>query len=131
MVVTVGLTLVEPLADVDVKVPGAMAILVAPVTIQLNVLLVPEAMLVGFAVKEAMVGAEALIVDGVIEPQLGSPTPINRIMRTSAPCAGPEAVRRKSSVRALPLAPVGVPPLAGSKELPPGVEARFLDPLWL
>jgi hypothetical protein len=56
VVVTVGLTLVEPLADVDVKVPGVMAILVAPVVAQLSVLLDPEVILVGFAVKELMTG---------------------------------------------------------------------------
>jgi len=52
----VGLTLVEPVADVDVKVPGVMAILVAPVVAQLSVLLEPEVILVGLAVKELMVG---------------------------------------------------------------------------
>jgi flagellar biosynthesis protein FliR len=56
VVVAVGLTLVEPLADVDVNVPGVMAILVAPVVAQLNVLLEPEVMLVGLAVKELMAG---------------------------------------------------------------------------
>ncbi|MGA2084782.1 MAG: hypothetical protein ABSG60_04610 [Terracidiphilus sp.] len=56
MVVAVGLTLVEPLADVDVNVPGVMAILVAPVVAQLSVLLEPEVMLVGSAVKELIVG---------------------------------------------------------------------------
>lgn len=56
MVVAVGLTLVEPLADVDVNVPGVMAILVAPVVVQLSVLLEPEVMFVGLAVKESIVG---------------------------------------------------------------------------
>ena len=56
MVVAVGLTLVEPLADVDVNVPGAMAMLVAPVVAQVSVLLEPEVMLVGLAVKELIVG---------------------------------------------------------------------------
>ena len=56
MVVAVGLTLVEPLADVDVNVPGVMAILVAAVVAQLSVLLVPEVIVVGRAVKELMVG---------------------------------------------------------------------------
>jgi len=56
VVVAVGLTLVEPLADVDVNVPGVMAILVAPVVAQLSVLLEPEVMLVGSAVKELIVG---------------------------------------------------------------------------
>jgi hypothetical protein len=55
-VAVVGLTLVEPLADVDVNVPGVIAMLVAPVVTQLNVLLEPEVTLVGLAVKELMVG---------------------------------------------------------------------------
>ena len=84
MVVTVGLTLVEPLVDVDVKVPGVMAILVAPATIQLSVLLVPEVILAGSAEKEAIVGAEPFPVEGVVEPQPVSSTQINRVMRASA-----------------------------------------------
>ena len=51
-----GLTLVEPLADVDVKVPGVIAMLVAPAAAQLSMLLEPELMVVGLAVKELMVG---------------------------------------------------------------------------
>ena len=57
MVVAVGLTLVEPLADVEVNVPGVIAILVAPLVDQLSVLLEPELILVGPAVKELIVGA--------------------------------------------------------------------------
>ena len=56
MVVAVGLTLVEPLADVEVNDPGVMAMLVAPVVAQLSVLLDPEVILVGFEVNELMVG---------------------------------------------------------------------------
>jgi hypothetical protein len=56
VVVAVGLTVVEPLAEVDVNVPGVMAMPVAPLVAQLNVLLEPELMLAGFAVKELMVG---------------------------------------------------------------------------
>jgi len=56
VVVAVGLTLVEPLADVDVNVPGVIARLVAPVVAQLSVLLEPEVMLVGLAVKELIIG---------------------------------------------------------------------------
>jgi hypothetical protein len=58
VVVAVGLMLVEPLAAVDVNVPGVTAILVAPVAAQFNVLLAPLFMLVGFAVNEVIVGAE-------------------------------------------------------------------------
>jgi hypothetical protein len=56
VVVAVGLTLVEPLANVEVNVPGVIAMLVAPLVVQLNVLVDPELMLVGLAVKELMVG---------------------------------------------------------------------------
>jgi len=52
----VGLTLVEPVADDDVNVPGLMAMFVAPVVVQLRVLLEPEVMLVGFAENESIVG---------------------------------------------------------------------------
>ena len=54
--VAVGLTLVEPLANVDVKVPGVMAIALAPVVDQLSVLAAPEVILAGLAVKETMIG---------------------------------------------------------------------------
>ena len=51
-----GLTLVEPLAEVEVNVPGVMAMMVAPVVTQLSVLLAPDAMLAGLAVKDVIVG---------------------------------------------------------------------------
>ncbi|MGA3011050.1 MAG: hypothetical protein ABSD72_12395 [Terracidiphilus sp.] len=56
MVVAVGLTVVEPLAEVDVNVPGVMAILAAPLVDQLSVVLEPELMLVGLAAKELITG---------------------------------------------------------------------------
>ena len=56
MVVAVGLTLNEPLADAGVNAPGAMARLVAPVVAQLKVLLEPAATAAGLAVKEVIVG---------------------------------------------------------------------------
>lgn len=52
----VGLTLSVPLAEVEVKFPGEMATLVAPVTDQLSTLLVPETMLVGLAANELITG---------------------------------------------------------------------------
>ena len=68
MVVAVGLTFVEPLADVDVNVPGVMAMLVALVVVQLSVLLEPEVMLVGLAVNELMTGLPgALTVTVAVE----------------------------------------------------------------
>ncbi len=72
MVVAVGLTFVEPLANVDVNVPGVMAIVVAPAVVQLSVLLEPEVMLVGLAVNELMVGllavATVTVSVDVVEP---------------------------------------------------------------
>ena len=56
MVVAVGLTVVEPLADVDVNVPGEMAMLFAPLADQLNVLLEPEFMVAGLLANELIVG---------------------------------------------------------------------------
>jgi hypothetical protein len=56
VVVAVGFTLVEPLADVEVNVPGVMARLLAPVVTQLSVLLEPEVIPVGLAVKELITG---------------------------------------------------------------------------
>jgi hypothetical protein len=56
VVVAVGLTLVEPLAEVEVNVPGVMASLLAPVVTQLSVLLEPEVMREGLAVKELISG---------------------------------------------------------------------------
>jgi hypothetical protein len=58
VVVAVGATVVEPLANVELNVPGEIEIAVAPLVDQLSVLFFPEPMLVGFAVKEAIVGTE-------------------------------------------------------------------------
>ena len=65
--------MVEPLADVEVKVPGVMAIEVAPVVDQLRELLEPELILVGLAVNELIVGAlptgvTATVAVAVTEP---------------------------------------------------------------
>jgi len=62
VVVAVGLTLVEPLADVDVNVPGVMAILVAPFVDQLNVLLEPEFIVAGLLTNELIVGGEFTVM---------------------------------------------------------------------
>jgi hypothetical protein len=62
VVVAVGLTLVEPVADAEVKEPGEMATLVAPDVVQLSVLVEPELMLVGLAVKELIIGLLELLV---------------------------------------------------------------------
>jgi hypothetical protein len=52
----------EPLALVEVNVPGVMEMLVAPVAAQFSALVAPEFMLVGFAANEVMVGAEPVPV---------------------------------------------------------------------
>jgi hypothetical protein len=73
-VAAVGLTSVEPLAEVEVKVPGVMAMLAAPVVAQLRVLLEPELIDVGLAEKEVIVGLEdeevvtVTVVVAVAEP---------------------------------------------------------------
>ncbi len=82
----VGLMLVEPLAEVDVNVPGVMAILAAPGAAQLSVLVVPEFMVVGFAKKDVIVGTEPFPGDELnedVEAQPDGPTQANRA-RTSA-----------------------------------------------
>jgi hypothetical protein len=55
-VVEAGLTLLEPLADADVKVPGVIATVVAPVVTQFNVLLPPTPMPAKLAVKDLIRG---------------------------------------------------------------------------
>ena len=70
----VGLTPVEPDAEVEVNVPGVMEIVVAPEVDQLKVLLDPELMVEGLAVKELIVGllADAVTVTvtvDVVEPE--------------------------------------------------------------
>jgi hypothetical protein len=93
VVVAVGLTLVELLAVVDVNVPGVMTILVAPVVVQLSVLLVPELMVVSAAVKDVIAGAEPgpePEFDIVNELQPASPTKANRIS-ANARRSNPEA----------------------------------------
>lgn len=91
MVVAVGLTVVEPLADVDVKVPGVIEMPFAPVTAQLSVVRAPELRLVGFATKEVIRGAWVPEddVDSVVEPQPASPIQARGI-RTSAQRFNPE-----------------------------------------
>ena len=56
--VVVGLTLVELLADVDVKVPGVIAIDVVPLVFQESVKNCPAVIELGVAVKDDIVGAE-------------------------------------------------------------------------
>jgi hypothetical protein len=81
VVVSVGLTLVEPLADLGLNVPDVMAILAAPV-VSHRLLLAPEFVLVGSAVEELIVRAEPgpeNEFDGATELQSAGPTQANRI----------------------------------------------------
>ena len=87
--------LVEPLADVDVNVPGVMAMLVAPATDQLRVLLVPELMLVGAAAKDAICGTAPFPVGklaDVPEAQPARPAQQSSV-RTSAQSSIPDELR--------------------------------------
>jgi hypothetical protein len=56
---------VEPLADVELNVPGEMEIVVALLVVQFRVLLVPEFTLVGLAVNEEIDGMP--VTGGVFE----------------------------------------------------------------
>lgn len=105
VVVAAGLMLVEPLAAVEVNVPGVMARPVAPVVAQLSVLLVPEFTLVGFAVKEVIAGMEPFPedeFDEVVEPQLASPAQVHRMMRNSALRSNPDGLSRRVPNQFLP-----------------------------
>jgi hypothetical protein len=59
VVVVAGLTVVDPLADVEVKVPGVMAMPVAPVVAQVSVELEPDSILLGLAVNDVIVSLDA------------------------------------------------------------------------
>jgi hypothetical protein len=69
-VVDVGATVVEPLADVDVNVPGVMATLVAPVMLKASVVLEPREMPARLAVNELIAGGgvTAMVIVAVTEP---------------------------------------------------------------
>jgi hypothetical protein len=88
VVVAVGLTLVEPLANAEVNVPGVMARLVAPVVTQLSVLPAPEAIVAGLAVNEVITGTERLPsgenCEVAIEPQPASPTTAKSVSTASS-----------------------------------------------
>jgi hypothetical protein len=95
---------VEPFADADVKLPGVIAMLFAPVVTQLSVLPKPALMLCGLAVKEATFGAEGGMGSVVVGPGLlvEPPQPVRPVAhsKTKAPAqnAGPEEVRAKPTV---------------------------------
>lgn len=72
MVVAFGLTLVDPLDESDVNVPGVMEMLVAPLVDHLKVLTAPKLMLLGVTVKEPTVGfltpITVTVTVAVVEP---------------------------------------------------------------
>jgi hypothetical protein len=88
VVVAVGLTLVEPLTDVEVNVPGVIAMLAAPVVTQLNVAFVPGLMPVGFATKEVIAGIVSLPAEELDDPpQPASPTQATRTETNRTPAS--------------------------------------------
>src|SRR5208282_3464059 len=101
--------LVSPLADVDVNVPGVIAILAAPPVAQLSVLLVPAFTLVGSAAKEVIVGVDPFCEDELIEPQPTSPAQPNKTIMKSArrprpkelPARQPKLFLQKKSVASM------------------------------
>jgi hypothetical protein len=94
--VTVGLTLVEPLADEELNPMGDIEIVAAPLVAQLNMLFAPELKPVGFATKDAIEGAEAAswdTPDGVATPeQFVRSTQAARITTNALTCS-PEDLR--------------------------------------
>lgn len=74
MVVAVGLTLVEPVAEVEVKVPGVIVMDVAPDAAQVSMLPAPEAMLAGLAPNEVIAGTLCfpVVLEELTEPQPAS-----------------------------------------------------------
>ena len=90
VVVDVGLTLAEPLADADVSVPGVTAMLVAPVVTQLSVLAEPEFIPAGFAANDLIAGADPVgglvtVASGLLvePPQLATPAHVSRARTTA------------------------------------------------
>lgn len=78
LVVAVGLRITDPLADVDAKVPGVMATLVAPEAVQLSVVVEPLMIDAGLAEKEPMVGAATCLRVGIFCVQPASPAKADR-----------------------------------------------------
>jgi hypothetical protein len=65
VVLAVGLSATDPVPEVEAKFPGAMVTLVAPVVLQLSVVLAPLVIDAGLAAKEAMVGVGSCLVVGI------------------------------------------------------------------
>ena len=83
VVVADGLKDIEPVAEVDAKLPGVMATLVAPEVAQLSVVLLPGLMLAGLAEKDAMFGA-AVCVTAPVDAPLPQPAGPAQVARNKA-----------------------------------------------
>jgi hypothetical protein len=98
-VVADGFTFMEPLVEVDVNVPGVMAIEVAPVADQLSVLAEPGFTDVGLAAKEDMVGAEPVPEDEPdVPPQCRNVADANIIRGSSRSRFGCQRATRRLTV---------------------------------
>lgn len=92
--VVVGLSGTEPLADVDAKLPGVIATLVAPEVVQFSVVPAPAVMAAGLALNVAMAGAGSCLTVGIDAVQAAIPahaasnSPIAQI-------TGPEILRKR------------------------------------
>jgi hypothetical protein len=102
--VDVGLTEVEPLPDCELKLPGEIEMVVAPLADQLSVLLPPEVMLVGLAAKEVIEGAEAVPpLEPVLVEPVDVPDPVLDVFVGLVVC--PQAARPTQSSTAENSAP--------------------------
>lgn len=72
----------ELFAEVEVNVPGVMAMLVAPLVAQLSVLLEPELMLAGAAEKDVTVGTGPFPELTLAPPHANSPMQAATMTRT-------------------------------------------------
>ena len=91
----------EPAADVEVNPPGEIDMDVAPLVIQLRVLLAPEFTLAGFAVKDEIVGIEP-----VRETEFEVAQPVKTVVakrkRTIAQSSSAEPLRPPGRILLLP-----------------------------
>jgi hypothetical protein len=71
--VAVGLTEVDPIPNCELKLPGEIEMVVAPLADQLSVLLPPEVMLVGLAPNEPIDGTETV-------PPVELPEPLDPVV---------------------------------------------------
>lgn len=94
--VAVGLMLVDPFAEVELKLPGVMVIPVALEVVHASVLFAPASTLVGFAANEAMAGVEPfpeVMLDAA--PQFSNPVQ-NNSTRASAKTFSHEGLKLHS-----------------------------------